>query len=88
MMQPQINHATGLHHVLPGIVTENESIGGYTFGRSHVSALKNCPRTGRNECVRDFQNFAGPGPILDFEFLRGWSAMIRSGTNRVWSVDP
>ena len=31
MMQPQINHATGLHHVLPGNDTENDLIGGYAF---------------------------------------------------------
>ena len=31
MMQPQINHATGLHHVLPGNDTENDFIWGYTF---------------------------------------------------------
>ena len=88
MMQPQINHATGLHHVLPGIVTENESIWGNTFGRSHVSVLKGFPRTDRTEFVRDFQNSDGPCPILDFEFFWCRSGMVRSETNQLWSGDP
>ena len=37
MMQPQINHATGLHHVLPGNVKENDFIGGFAFEQEHES---------------------------------------------------
>ena len=37
MMQPQINHATGLHHVLPGNVTENDFIGDFAFEQEQES---------------------------------------------------
>ena len=33
-------------------------------------------RTDRPDFVRGFQNFGGPGPVLDFQFLR-----VRSGHN-------
>ena len=32
-----------------------------------------------------FQIFDGPGPVLDFWF---WVVLVRSETNRFWSVDP
>ena len=37
MMQPQINHATGLHHVLPGNVTANDFKGGFAFEQEQES---------------------------------------------------
>ena len=30
------------------------------------------PGTDWSESVRNFQNFAGPGPVLDFKIFRSW----------------